>query len=91
MFLVTDDAAVRAKYFGEADSLTWEEAEAQGWLKELAILREQGIIELRYEVHTKNKVKTERYIKRNFALENLESLKAELRKNSYKQEQLLDF
>ncbi|MBU5584521.1 primosomal protein N', partial [Enterococcus sp. S181_ASV_20] len=44
-----------------------------------------------YEVHTKNKVKTERYIKRNFALENLESLKAELRKNSYKQEQLLDF
>ena len=82
LFLVTDDAAVRAKYFGEADSLTWEEAEAQGWLKELAILREQGIIELRYEVHTKNKVKTERYIKRNFALENLESLKAELRKNS---------
>lgn len=91
LFLVTDDVAVRAKYFGEADSLTWEEAEAQGWLKELAILREQGIIELRYEVHTKNKVKTERYIKRNFALENLESLKAELRKNSYKQEQLLDF
>ena len=83
LFLVTDDAAVRAKYFGEADSLTWEEAEAQGWLKELAILREQGIIELRYEVHTKNKVKTERYIKRNFALENLESLKAELRTNSY--------
>lgn len=40
LFLVTDDAAVRAKYFGEADSLTWEEAEAQGWLKELAILRE---------------------------------------------------
>ena len=29
LFLVTDDVAVRAKYFGEAYSLTWEEAEAQ--------------------------------------------------------------
>lgn len=90
LYLVADDPVVRTNYFGEADSLSWEEAEAQGWLKELAVLREQGIVELRYEVHTKNKIKTERYIKRIFKPEKVQELKAGLRKNSYKQEQLLD-
>lgn len=91
LYLIDDAPAVQAKYFGDTDSLTWEEAEAQGWLKELADLREQGIVELRYEVHTKNKIKTERYIKRTFEQASVNQLKAELRKNSYKQEQLLDY
>lgn len=91
LYLLIDDPVIQAKYFGTAESITWEEAEAQGWLKELARLREQGIIELRYEVHTKNKIKTERYIKRTFPPECLTELKASLRKNSPKQEQLLDY
>ncbi|MDT2771513.1 primosomal protein N' [Enterococcus pseudoavium] len=90
-YQIADDPAVQAKYFNEAASLAWEEAETQNWLKELASLREQGIVELRYEVHTKNKVKTERYIKRTFAPERVAGLKADLRKNSYKQEQLLTY
>jgi primosomal protein N' (replication factor Y) len=91
LYLSVEDADVREKYFGDAESLTWEDAEEKGWLKELAVLREQGIVELRYEVHTKNKVKTERYIKRLFQPEKKESLKTTLRKNSHKQEQLLDY
>jgi primosomal protein N' (replication factor Y) len=63
LYLSVEDADVREKYFGDAESLTWEDAEEKGWLKELAVLREQGIVELRYEV----------------------------RKNSHKQEQLLDY
>ena len=91
LYLSVEDADVREKYFGDAESLTWEDAEEKDWLKELAVLREQGIVELRYEVHTKNKVKTERYIKRLFQPEKKESLKTTLRKNSHKQEQLLDY
>jgi len=91
LYLLVDDPAIQAKYFDTAESITWEEAEAKGWLKELARLREQGIIELRYEVHTKNKIKTERYIKRTFPSECLTELKVSLRKNSPKQEQLLDY
>ncbi|MGX7204858.1 primosomal protein N' [Enterococcus pingfangensis] len=91
LYLVRNDPTVQAKYFGADDSLSWEEAETRGWLKELAVLRAQGIVELRYEVHTKNKVKTERYIKRLFKQEKLAELKAGLRKNSYKQIQLLDY
>ncbi|MGX7126492.1 primosomal protein N' [Enterococcus viikkiensis] len=90
-YLLKDVDTVQANYFAGGSSLDWEDAEAQGWLKELAALREQGIVELRYEVHTKNKVKTERYIKRTFSPAKLAELKAGLRKNSYKQEQLLDY
>ncbi|MDN6752297.1 MAG: DEAD/DEAH box helicase family protein, partial [Enterococcus sp.] len=91
LYLVAEDPAVQAKYFKDSESITWEEAEAQGWLKELAVLRDKNIVELRYEVHTKNKIKTERYIKRMFSPEKTSELKAGLRKNSYKQEQLLDY
>ncbi|MFC4772492.1 primosomal protein N' [Enterococcus hermanniensis] len=91
LYPLVDEPEINEKYFGTAESITWEEAEAQGWLKELAQLREQGIIELRYEVHTKNKIKTERYIKRTFLSEQVTELKAALRKNSPKQEQLLDY
>ncbi|MDN6518834.1 MAG: primosomal protein N', partial [Enterococcus sp.] len=45
LYLSVEDADVREKYFGDAESLTWEDAEEKGWLKELAVLREQGIVE----------------------------------------------
>lgn len=91
LYLVGDDPQIKDKYFTQTDSLSWEEAEANNWLKELSVLRKQGMVELRYEVHTKNKVKTERYIKRTFERTQLSELKAGLRKNAAKQAQLLDY
>ncbi|GCF95793.1 primosomal protein N' [Enterococcus florum] len=89
-FYAVEEGQVPELFKGQP-SITWEEVEAQGQLKEMAKLREAGIVELRYEVYTKNKIKTERYIKRLFPVEQLEALKAEVRKGSYKQLQLLDF
>lgn len=91
LYLKKEDPLLRQKYFADGEPLAFETAEANGWLKELALLRSQEKIELRYEVQTKNKVKTERYLKRLFPVSALADLQANLRKSAQKQAQLLSF
>lgn len=91
LYLLNDDAELKAKYFNNGDFIDFDEAQNNGWLKEMAQLREDGLVELRYEVHTKNKVKTTRYLKRTFDLSAKDELAATIRKGAKKQLALLDY
>ncbi|MEO1768600.1 primosomal protein N' [Candidatus Enterococcus ferrettii] len=91
LYLLSEDNQLKEQVFDRKTEMTWDEAEERGLLKKMAQLREQNLVELRYEVHTKNKVKTERYVKRTFAQKDVESIKSGIRKNSSKQIQLVDY
>lgn len=91
LYLLSEKDHLKDQFFLGKTEMTWEEAEERGLLKQMAKLREENLVELRYEVHTKNKVKTERYIKRIVEKKEIESIKAGIRKNSPKQLQLIDY
>lgn len=71
--------------------IEWEIAKESPHFSELLELRRDGKVDIRYEVTTKNKVKTKRVIKK--ALENAELLleKEKTRKNATQKHRLLDF
>ncbi|MGM0214648.1 primosomal protein N' [Enterococcus sp. AZ109] len=91
LYLLVEDETISDQIFGGKTEMNWDEAEEQGLLKQMAQLRDQNLVELRYEVHTKNKVKTERYIKRIFDQREVERIKNNIRKNAPKQIQLVDY
>lgn len=91
LYLVSEDSDLKDQVFAGRTEMNWDEAEERGLLKQMAQLRKENLVELRYEVHTKNKVKTERYIRRTFEKKDLELIKAGIRKNSPKQLQLADY
>lgn len=91
LYLLSEDSQLKDQVFAGETEMTWDDAEERGLLKQMAQLRKENLVELRYEVHTKNKVKTERYIKRTFEKKDLELIKASIRKNSPKQLQLVDY
>ncbi|MHC5372897.1 primosomal protein N' [Enterococcus sp. LJL120] len=86
---VTEDPQVAA-LFPNFTEIMWEEAEERGILKELLDLRKAGKVDIRYQVNEKNKVKTERFVKREVTLEQLQEIQAGLRKNALKQIQLIE-
>lgn len=85
-----EDSAILALFDGEKE-IAWTVAEERGWLKQLAKWRENDQVEVKYEVHTKNKVKQERYFKRVLPDADLEKAEKTIRKGATKQFALLDF
>lgn len=77
--------------FGGEKEIAWTLAEERGWLNQLAKWRAADQVEVKYEVHTKNKIKTERYLKRTLSVEALATERAAIRKGATKQLALVDF
>lgn len=75
-------------YF-EGEVLLWEDAQEKGFIPALMKLRAAGKVEIQYEVKTKNKVKTERHIKKNMTNDALRDVT--VHKGAKKQAQLLTF
>lgn len=80
----------KAKYFGTANELDWEEAEAKGLLNELKKLRKQNIVDVRYLVKNQNKVKTTRYVRSLIATSDLAAIQNALIKSARKQSELAE-
>lgn len=73
---------------GERD---WEEIKDSSYLSELHQLRQQGQVDIRYEVTTKNKVKTMKVVQANLPKEKLIEIQSQLRKNAHQKHRLLNF
>lgn len=71
--------------------IDWEEAKESPHFPELLRLRQAGKVDIRYEVTTKNKVKTKRVIKKLMTNEELLIEKESIRKNATQKLRLLDF
>lgn len=71
--------------------IDWEEAKESPHFPELLRLRQQGMVDIRYEVMTKNKVKTKRVIKRALSDDALLIEKEKTRQNAVQKRRLLDF
>lgn len=69
----------------------WDEVKESPYLSRLHQLREQGLIDFRYEVHTKNKVKTVKRVLPGVDSETLLEEKEALRKNAHQKHRLIDF
>lgn len=90
---ITDELEemVQDELFYGLDEIAWEDAEARNILPQLMQLRKQQKVDIRYEVNTRNKVKTIRYVQALKDFEQLEEARMELRKGSQKKEQLLHY
>lgn len=90
---ITDELEemVQDELFYGLDEVAWEDAEARNILPQLMQLRKQQKVDIRYEVNTRNKVKTIRYVQALKDFEQLEEARMELRKGSQKKEQLLHY
>lgn len=85
------DEGLQDELFYGMEEISWEEAETRNILPQLMKLRAQHKVDIRYEVQTKNKVKTTRYIQSNLSFEQIEEERVSLRKGSKKKEELLHF
>ncbi|KAF1295237.1 primosomal protein N' [Enterococcus sp. JM4C] len=89
IFLKELNHAAKALYFKEATEISWEEAEETGILPQLMQLRQEQVVDIRYEVKTKNKVKTIRMVQAKLAKERYLEEQAQLSKQAKKQGELL--
>ncbi len=80
---------VHRDVFHYLDEIAWEEAQQSAYFAELMKLKQEGKIEVRYEVKTKNKVKTRQAFHGILSFEQLEEERMGLRKNAKKKQQLL--
>ena len=87
--LVDESHPVKEAYFATTNTLDWQEAEDRGLLKQVKKLREEQVVEVRYLVNNKNKVKTIRYVKSLITEDNLARQQAMIRKGAKRQEQLI--
>ncbi|EPH98489.1 primosomal protein [Enterococcus faecalis 13-SD-W-01] len=78
-------------FFQGKESISWKEAEETGVLSTLMKWRQEKSVDVRYEVHTKNKVKTIRMVSSDLTKEIFETEWDKLRKNAVKQQELLTF
>ncbi|AIM24460.1 primosomal protein N' [Melissococcus plutonius] len=85
------EESLQDELFHGLDEITWEDAENRYILPQLMQLRKQQKVDIRYEIATRNKVKTARYIKSEKSFEELEEIKIGLRKGSKKKEQLISY
>lgn len=92
--LVLQDAEAAKKagvseLFAESGELDWLAAQATGKLSTLLALRQSGAVKLRYDVHTKNKVKTLRMVTPLLSPAEAEAARGALKKTALRQAQLL--
>ncbi|ASZ08518.1 primosomal protein N' [Enterococcus thailandicus] len=76
-------------FFQEREMISWKEAESLGMVSQLMRWRKKKLVDIRYEVHTKNKVKTIRMVHSLLKEEQIEEEWGKLRQNAKKQKELL--
>ncbi len=81
---------VKQQYFLESDEIDWQEAEEMGILHQLKKLREENIVELRYVVKKKNKVKKIRYVNSLLTQRNAAGIYQEIDNRAARQKQLVE-
>ncbi|MGX7350464.1 primosomal protein N [Enterococcus canis] len=81
--------AEREAYFND-ERLLWETAEEAGWLPQMLAWRKAEKIALHYEVKTRNKVQTQRYIAPLLTAAEYTLEKQKIRKNAVQQQELLE-
>ena len=82
---------IKDELFLGLGEIEWQEAENSPHFPDLLRLRQQGKVDIRYEVTTKNKVKTKRVIKKAMTNDALLSQREQLRKNAVQKLRLVDF
>ena len=75
--------------FNGREEISWKEATEQGILSQLIRWRQEKLVDINYEVHTKNKVKTIRMVHSDLTNEQIDSEWGKLRQNAKKQKELL--
>ncbi|HCK2874292.1 TPA: primosomal protein N' [Enterococcus faecium] len=75
--------------FDQREVISWKEAEEEGSLSQLIRWRQEQLVDIKYEVHTRNKVKTIRLVRSLLTEKQIEEEWANLRQNAKKQKELL--
>ena len=75
--------------FDQREVISWKEAEEEGSLSQLIRWRQEQLVDIKYEVHTRNKVKTIRLVRALLTEKQIEEEWAKLRQNAKKQKELL--
>ncbi|MCL9978649.1 primosomal protein N' [Enterococcus faecium] len=75
--------------FDQREVISWKEAEEEGSLSQLIRWRQEQLVDIKYEVHTRNKVKTIRFVRSLLTEKQIEEEWAKLRQNAKKQKELL--
>ncbi|XTY06564.1 primosomal protein N' [Enterococcus faecium] len=75
--------------FDQREVISWKEAEEEGGLSQLIRWRQEQLVDIKYEVHTRNKVKTIRLVRSLLTEKQIEEEWAKLRQNAKKQKELL--
>lgn len=75
--------------FDQREVISWKEAEEKGSLSQLIRWRQEQLVDIKYEVHTRNKVKTIRLVRSLLTEKQIEEEWAKLRQNAKKQKELL--
>lgn len=90
--IVLKDSQHPAKheYFSYGDEMDWQEAEQQGILNQLKKLRKENVVDLRYVVKNKNKVKKIRYVNSQLTRNNVEETYQKINQRASRQKQLLE-
>lgn len=88
IYPLEDTPEIQAVFRGR-ETISWKEAEEQEILSQLVRWRQKKLVDIKYEVHTKNKVKTIRMVHPLLNEQKIESEWAKLRQNAKKQKDLL--
>ncbi|MGY3765527.1 primosomal protein N' [Vagococcus vulneris] len=80
---------IKNDIFCGLSELSWEDLIDSGHLSDILKLRQEGLVDIRYEVTTKNRVKTAKVIKRRLPHEELEQQLNEQRANAHQKIKLL--
>ncbi|MFV0559905.1 MAG: primosomal protein N' [Enterococcus sp.] len=75
--------------FANQEEISWKEVEEKGLLPQLMQWRQEKLIDIRYEVRTKNKVRTMRVVRSLVQLKEIDTIWGTLRANAKKQKELL--
>lgn len=75
--------------FDQREVISWKEAKEEGSLSQLIRWRQEQLVDIKYEVHTRNKVKTIRLVRSLLTEKQIEEEWAKLRQNAKKQKELL--
>ncbi|OTP06884.1 primosomal protein N' [Enterococcus sp. 10A9_DIV0425] len=88
IYPLTDQPAVLELFNGRKE-ISWKEAEEKGILTQLIRWRQKKLVDIKYEVHTKNKVKTIRTVHSLLSNTQIDEEWGKLRQNAKKQKELL--
>lgn len=88
VYPLTDSEKVKKLFKGRKE-ISWKEAQEEGILTQLIRWRQAKLVDIKYEVHTKNKVKTIRMVRKHLDETQIEDEWNKLRKNAKKQKELL--